>query len=342
MRLKRGVTIKIVTWVLCVLMLAGLYGCPGTTESGEKTGKLKVTDFRGKELVFTEPPQKVVCLIESALSGIYMLGQQNRVVGVPSSVYDQELYSYYSRLDERIKEQTLPTPGDWDFISLEQIIELEPDLVIIWASQTDAISSIEQFGIPVYAVMLHSFEDVYKEIEDFGKIMNCEERADSLIKYTAGTLENLREKYSSTQNKKSAYFMWSEGINETSGKNSTVTQLFQTAVVENACDMPSEHVTVSVEKIYDWDPDMIVMWNNKGMDPEDVLKDPLLQGLSAIQNGRVYELPEVFSCDFWTLKMQYPARLIAEWAYAEEIQSEILERELRRMYEVLYGKKLMK
>lgn len=341
MILRRGVTIRNLTGMLFVLMLAGLYGCLGAKESGEKTGKLKVTDFRGKELVFTEPPQKVVCLIESALSGIYMLGQQDRVVGVPSGVYDQELYHYYSRFDERIKEQTLPTPGDWDFISLEQILELDPDLVMIWASQTEAIASLEQFGIPVYAIMLHSFEDVYKEIEDFGIIMACEERADSIIQYTTKTLEALREQTSSSAESKSAYFMWSQGVNETSGTNSTVNQLFHAAGVRNACDLSSEHATVSIEKIYDWDPDMIVMWHNKGLDPEDVLSDPLLQGLRAVKNGQVYELPEVFSCDFWTLKMQYPARLIAEWAYADKDEKKTLEKELKKMYEVLYGKNLM-
>jgi iron complex transport system substrate-binding protein len=323
------------------MLLAGLYGCPGSSKSGESTGKIKVTDFRGKKLVLTEPPQKVVCLIESALSGIYMLGQQDRVVGVPSGVYDKELYRYYSRLDERIKEQTLPTPGDWDFISLEEILELDPDLVMIWASQSEAIASLEQFGIPVYAIMLHSFEDVYKEIRDFGKIMACEERADSIIQYTTKTLETLSEEYSSSSETKSAYFMWSQGVNETSGTNSTVTQLFHAAGVRNACNLSSEHVTVSIEKIYDWDPDMIVMWHNKVLDTEDVLNNPLLHGLRAVQNGQVYELPEVFSCDFWTLKMQYPARLIAEWAYAEKDEPKKLEKELKKMYEVLYGKNLM-
>jgi iron complex transport system substrate-binding protein len=326
-----------------LLILASFFvslACTNSPSVQSGIDKIVVKDFRGKKIKMEKPAERVICLIESALSGIYMLQQHHRIIGVPSAVYGEDLFQYYSRLDSRILDKSLPAPGNWDFISIEQIAGLKPDLVIIWSSQTEAIENLEQFGIPVYAVMLHSFSDIYKEMEDFGILLDCSEKAERLITSTKGEMQAI-QRNNSTEETKSVYFMWAQGITETSGKNSTVNELLEAAGVSNACGLFDEHVSVSVEKIYDWDPDMIVMWYNEKLNPVDVIHDPLLQGLRAVKEGKVYELPEVFACDFWTLKMQYPVQLISNWAYDKNPDTEIQTQLLKKMYMKLYGKELL-
>jgi len=317
-----------------------LSGCTGNENKDNLPGEgasISVTDFKGRDLHFQQPVSRVACLIESGLSGLYMLQVSDQLVAVPEDVYRSHLYPFYSRLDERIKEKNLPSPGNWEFISIEQLVGLQPDLVIAWASQQEAIKSIERLGIPVYAVMLDSFADVYKEMIDFGKLFGCQERAGSLVSSSQSNLERLRKMYSAGQPKK-AYFMWAQGINETSGKKSTVNELLEAAGLVNACDLDPEHATVSVEKIIDWDPDIIVMWHNEKLDPEDILQDPLLEGIKAVRTGEVYELPEPFSCDFWTLKMQYAVSLVAQWAYPEITRKDSLSMSREGLFEFLYAK----
>jgi iron complex transport system substrate-binding protein len=301
---------------------------------------IRVTDFRDTEIALEKPAERVVCLIESALSGIYMLQAQERVIGIPSSVYAVPLHRYYTQLDPRIKSRQLPAVGNWDYISLENIVGLNPDLVIIWASQVEAIESIEQFGIPVYAVMLHSIEDVYKEIADLGVLLDRIPRAETLIQQTADSLDVLRMNQIGSD-PQSVYFMWAQGITETSGLNSTVNELMQAAGVMNACTMEPEHLTVSIEKLYDWNPDMIVMWYNEKLDPRDIIDNPLLQGLRAVQTGRVYELPDPFTCDFWTLKFPYPVKLLNSWAYAKSPEGrKAIHTEPGPMFSALYKQSL--
>ena len=325
-------------YILATILI--FVACTNSPQVQSTHDRIVATDFRGKKIKLEKPAEKVICLIESALTGVYMLQQQNRIIGVPSAVYTENLFQYYSRLDSRILNKSLPAPGNWDFISIEQIVGLKPDLVIIWSSQTDAIENLEQFGIPVYAVMLHNFSDIYKEIKDFGTLLDCTGKADSLIAYTRGEMEAIKAN-NKNEDPKSVYFMWSKGITETSGKNSTVNELLEAAGVSNACTLSDEHVSVSIEKIYDWNPDMIVMWYNEKLNPVDVMNDPLLQGLRAVKEGKVNELPEVFTCDFWTLKMQYPVQLISKWAYGEESETEIQTQLLRKMYVQLYNQELL-
>ena len=167
-----------------------IFLCCNNESKKSKTNSdfIKVTDFRNKEIKINYPTKKVVCLIESALSGIYMLKAENNIVGISTNVYNGDVYEQYKLLDSRIKNKTIPTPGNWDFISIENIAALKPDLVIIWASQTEAIQSIENLGIPVYAIMINNTKDIFKEISDFGVIFNKKERADSLIGFAKNEL----------------------------------------------------------------------------------------------------------------------------------------------------------
>lgn len=89
-----------------------------------------------------------------------MLQAQEWLVGVPTFVYKERLAPQYALLDERIRRQVIPAPGNWDFVNLESLVALRPYLVIIWASQEDAVANIERFGIPVYSVMLRRLQDV--------------------------------------------------------------------------------------------------------------------------------------------------------------------------------------
>ena len=60
-----------------------------------------VTDFRGKEIRLEKPAERIICLLESALSGIYMLGAEERLVGISTNVYQESVYPYYAAMDER-------------------------------------------------------------------------------------------------------------------------------------------------------------------------------------------------------------------------------------------------
>lgn len=324
-------------YFLLIVLFSVVTACKKPKNDTSEVYKISVTDFRGKKVQLKKPAKRVICLIESGLSGIYMLQKQESLVAIPANVYDESNHFYYSQLSDKIKNKEFAAPGNWDFISIEEIVGLKPDLVIIWASQSEAINSIENFDIPVYAVFLESFDDVYKEIKDFGTLLGAEKRASELIK--ASKLRNSQVNLLSENTpKKKVYFMWAKGITETSGSNSTVEELLKTAGTKNACVLKAEHATISVEKIHDWNPDVIVMWYNEKLNPKDVINNPLLQGISAIKNKQVYELPKSFECDFWTLKMEHPARLIHKWAYEENPPN---DKELfKETFFNLYGKPL--
>ncbi len=332
--------LKTLRFCVCVTFLMFALACSKAPQLPMKSG-ITVTDFRGVKVTLPKRATRVVCLIESALSGIYMLDAEDTVVGVPTTVYNGNVAAQYAALDVRIKQKQILAPGNWDFVNMETVLALEPDLVIIWASQIEAISGLEKQGIRVYGVMLKSLEDVYKEITDLGVLLDKKERAKTLVDYTRQEMNvfstHLRTLVSAQRKK--VYFMWAQSILNTAGKNSTVDQVIEGALGFNVCRSELEHLVINKENLLIWNPEIIIMWQNERLDAVDILKEPGLQTIDAVQNNRVYELPSVFYGDLWTLKFQYVIKMMAKWFWPAELKTLDLEHEKTKMLDMLYGAK---
>lgn len=306
-------------------------------------GTVQVRDFRGKALSLPRPARRIVCLMESALSGLYMLGAQDQVVGVPAQVYRPPVQAWYTALDDRLRQRRLPAPGNWDFVSLEGVIALRPDLVILWSSQGEVIAALESRGIPVYGIFLKSREDLYREIRDLGTLTGHSPRAEELVAYTRAEVERFaqRTRRIPMHQRPGVYFMWAQGKLETSGGGSTVDDLLTLAGGRNvAGDIPREHVTVGLERLLGWNPDLIVMWNNERLTPAQVMGDPQWRSVQAIQKGRIHMLSEVFLCDLWTLKYPFAIKQVAQWCHPGLFRDLNLAQEEQAMLKHLYGREL--
>jgi len=303
---------------------------------------ISVIDFRSKVVNLEHPAKRIVCLIESALSGIYMLNSESKVVGISSNVYSEDVFRYYAAMDKRIESKSIPAPGNWDFVNIESVITLNPDLVIIWANQTESIEALEGKGIPVYGVMLKSISDVYKEISDLGKLTAKTTRADSIINFTKNEISGYQHIISEKQTVKSIYFSWAQGLLETSGKNSMVNELIELSGCKNVCTSPDEHITINKEKLIEWNPDIMVMWCNSRSNIDKIFEMKELARVKAVRNRKVFQIPSSFLCDLWTLKFQYAVILLSIWANPDKVRDLDLKEEKIKMLKGLYGEKSIK
>lgn len=316
---------------------------PGLSQAAQTSGGISVADFRGKTITLRKPAERIVCLIESALSGIYMLGEERRVIGISRNVYDGTVFPFYAAMDERIRTRRLSSPGNWDFVSIESVLALRPDLVIIWSKQTESIRALEERGIPVFGVFITKREDVHREMRALGVLTGSSSRAEDLIAYTEGEIGRFRKRISAIPQGKTPgiYFMWAQGMLETSCGESTVNDLIRLSGGRNVCaGLPHEHTVVNVEQVIAWNPDLIVMWYNERKNPADVTGDPQWRVIRAVKSRRVHEFPEVFLCDLWTLKYVFAVKMVAKWAHPEMFSDIDLAKEKASMLRKLYGGRL--
>jgi len=334
---------RLTTIALACLLVAGCGPSRGRVPAA--AGPIVVEDFRGKKVALQRPGRRVVCLIESALSGLYMLGAEDAVVGVSTNVYDGPTRRYYAAMDPRLRDRKLPSPGNWDFVSVESVVALRPDLVVIWSEQGESIAALEELGVPVFAVFLRSLDDVFREIRALGALTGKSARAEELVAWTRGELGDIERHVAvaPAAERPRTYFMWAQSDLETSGNVGLVEELLTRAGALNVChDVAQEHVVIDRERLRAFDPELVVMWFNERRGPKDVIADPAWRGMRAVHTGRVHELPEVFLCDLWTLKFPYAVRLVASWAHPDRFGEKDLARCGERMLQTLYHGKLQR
>ena len=332
--------------LLLLLPLSVLPAGPAAAEGEAATEAVAATDFRGKRIELEKPAERIICLLESALTGLYMLGAEDRLVGISTNVYQGSVFPYYAAMDERIRDRTLPTPGNWDFVNIESMVALQPDLVIVWSGQEESIAALEEKGIPVFGVFIERFEDIHREIAALGELTGTRERAGELLAIAREELEAVRKKLAPAEGEDPSalprvYFMWAQGPLETAGRNSTVQELIELAGGTNvAAGSPLEALVVNLENVLVWNPELIVMWCNDRLDSGDVGEMAGWRTVAAVRNGRVHELPDPFSCDFWTLKYIFTVDLVARWCHPDRFPEDDAETLRSGLLNKLYGGRL--
>ena len=111
-----------------------------------------VIDDRGVQVRLAQPPQRIVSLLPSVTETLCVLGACGRLVGVDD----------YSNWPAQV--QALPHVGGLDDASIERIVALKPDLVLLGTSAR-AVARLEGLGIPVIGLDIKLMADVRKTMD---------------------------------------------------------------------------------------------------------------------------------------------------------------------------------
>lgn len=333
---KRSV---ILITAICFLTIF-LAGCQkGNVENVEskKSETVKVIDSRGKEVEVNYPAKKIVCLLNSGLNDLYMLGAKDQVIAIDKWTYDtKEVYDLTSQIDERVKNKTLPSIDK----NIESIVGMEPDVVVMWAGQEDDIKTLEDKGVKVIGIQVDNFDQVYTKLEILGKISGKEKRAAEVIEYTKKELENIENKLKTVnqENKPSAIFVWGPSKLDIAGNNSTGDSIIKMSGAKNsAADVKEEHIVAKMEDVIKWNPEAILMWNVNDLNPEDYYNDTQWGNVSAVKDKKIVELPHPFYCDLWTVKYVYSVNFMAKTLYPDLFEDIDLEKTKSDMLKTLYN-----
>ena len=130
-----------------------------------------VVDETGVTLEIPNSPQRILPLTPSLSETLFALGLDDRIVGVT------EFATYPPAARKKPKVGTFFNP------SLEKILSLEPDLVIVGSEHQDGKTSaaLKKFGIPVYRVMPVDLNSIYRLISNLGEITGTLQRAQKVI-----------------------------------------------------------------------------------------------------------------------------------------------------------------
>lgn len=232
-------------------------------------------------------PERIVCLTTETVEVLYLLGEQERIVGISG---------FTTRPAIARKEK--PKISAFTSANIEKILALQPDLVLCFSNlQADIAAALIKAGCQVHVFNQRSLDETLQMISTVGDLVGASNKANSLVNTYQALLDAARQQAANLSRKPKIYFeewdepmmcsiRWAAELIEAAGGQDCFPELSQ---FHSARDRQ-----VTAEQVLAVQPDIIIgSWCGKKFQPEKVKAREGWQTIPAIRDGHVYEIKSV-------------------------------------------------
>ena len=116
------------------------------------------------------PPRRIVCLTEETVETLYLLGEQDRIVGV----------SGYAVRPPQVRREK-PRVSAFTSADIPKVLALEPDLVLTFSDlQAQIAAELIEEGVAVHAFNQRDIAGILAMIRTLGALIGASEKAEAL------------------------------------------------------------------------------------------------------------------------------------------------------------------
>ena len=218
---------------------------------------------------------RIVVLDPATVEMIYMLGAEDKIVGVAnlerSKVWPEE------------KVAKLESVGTFIKPSLERIITLKPDLVITSALTDDNLNNgLKSNNIEAKRIQANSIEEIFTNFLEVAKMLGKENEANKIIAEKKAKLEEIKK--IATGNKKGLFVMSASPL-MVFGNDNLPNDIMKLLNIKNIAEnQKGRNPIVTPEFIMKENPDIIItLLPNPA---QIVATNPQLKNVNAIKNSK--------------------------------------------------------
>ncbi|MFZ5691433.1 MAG: cobalamin-binding protein [Pseudomonadota bacterium] len=230
------------------------------------------------------PPSRIVCLTEETVETLYLLGEQDRIVGV----------SGYAVRPPQVRKEK---PRVSAFISADvpKILALEPDLVLTFSDlQADIVAQLIRAGVEIHAFNQRDIAGIFVMIHTLGALVDASEKAHMLSASLQSRLDAVQTEAARLKQRPRIYFEeWDEPM--ISGIR-WVSELIEIAggidiFPELSRKKSAPERIVTTDQVIAAQPDIIVgSWCGKKFVPAKVAARPGFDAIPAVRDRWLREI----------------------------------------------------
>jgi iron complex transport system substrate-binding protein len=193
-------------------------------------------------------PQKIVTLAPGLTEIVFALGRGSSLVGVTK-------FCDYPAVAKDIKKI-----GGFLDINMEALIDLDPDIVIIYPEHADKITFLRSRA-KIVSVRHNRLPDLLESILEIGRVLRCEIEAERLVSSIKKKLLVISER-SKGRKKKRTLFIAGRNADELKnmyiiGKRDFINDLLEIAGGTNAYEGNIDYPSISLESVIYLNPEFI-------------------------------------------------------------------------------------
>lgn len=229
------------------------------------------------------PPERIICLTEETVETLYLLGEEDRIVGVTG----------YATRPKHVRREK-PRISAFTSADIPKILALEPDLILTFSDlQAEIAAELLKAGISVMGYNQRSIAGILAMIRHLGATVGQGARAAALADEYERRLAQIAANRSGRQRPVVYFEEWDEpmiaGIQ-------WVSELIEIAGGREAFpeialkDSARDRILAS-EQVIEAAPDVILAsWCGKKVRPERIAARPGWETIPAVRDGRIIEI----------------------------------------------------
>lgn len=266
-----------------IVLALSLAAC-APTSGPAAAGPIAIVDGTGYELKLDAPAQKIISLAPSNTEYLFAVGAGDQVIARDD----------FSNYPEDAME--LPTVGGFNGVyNLEEIARLQPDLILASPlNSPDVINSIKEVNPNVFVVPNpDSFDDLYTNIKNIGKLTGHDDKAQALVDEYTGRVKTVLDTVAKAEVKPKVFYeldATEPAKPWTAGPGTFIDLLIGLAGGENiGAKLEGEWAQISQEALIVENPDVILLGDATygGVTAEQVAARPGWDVIKAVSTNRV-------------------------------------------------------
>jgi iron complex transport system substrate-binding protein len=235
----------------------------------------------------TKYPERIVCLTEETTETLYLLGQQDRIVGV----------SGYTVRPPEARQK--PKVSAFISAKFDKIEALRPDLVLAFSDlQADLAAELVKRGIAVVTFNQRSVAEILQMIRMVGGLVGCQTAAEQLADRFAADLNCIRESAARFPRRLRVFFeewddplisgiRWVEELVEIAGGAPIFPELADARLARDRIVDPLE--------VARRDPEIVLAsWCGKKVQPSRIRARAGWEAVSAVVRDRIFEVKSTY------------------------------------------------
>jgi cobalamin transport system substrate-binding protein len=207
----------------------------------------EVTDEVGRTVRIPQPVRRIVSLAPSLTETVYELGLEDRLVG------DTDYCDYPADAQKKTKVGGAINP------SLEQIVALHPDLVLVTKglNRLETVHSLDTLGISSYATDPHTVDEIITSSKNLADVLGAPEAGAAVAGNMQHRLADLQERIGSLPAKRVLFAVWTEPLISI-GKHTFIADALRRAGGVSIVDSSQDWPQVNLEEVVRLQPDFLV------------------------------------------------------------------------------------
>lgn len=190
----------------------------------------------------------IIALSPHIVEMLYDIGAGEQIIGTTA----------FSDYPEQAKK--IPVVGNYLRLQIEKIITLQPDFIIAWKSgnPSDDLARLKQLGFNIIYSQPNSFEDIAKEMREFGQLTGHADQAEQKVQELLRELALIKVQYQDKAPITVFYELWSRPLT-TVAKGSWPQQFLNICQASNPFkEVAIPYPQVNIEKVLQTPIDLII------------------------------------------------------------------------------------